>query len=275
MIEPIASAAENAASQAPRIAVFAGTTEGRELCARLSAAGIPARAFAATDYGASRVSGLPGIEPHAGRLDEAAMTEALEGAQIAVDATHPYAVEATRTIRAAAAAAGVRYVRLAREQTAHSDDDVVVASAEEAAEFLAHTEGNVLLTTGSKELHRFTVVPNFQTRVFPRVLPETEVVRHCHALGFPTSQLICMQGPFSRELNVAMLRSVHAKWMVTKDTGRAGGFEEKQAAAEEAGARVVLIARPPEQEGALALDEVAGMLEAMFEASAPTSHRQP
>lgn len=37
--------------------------------------------------------------------------------------------------------------------------------------------------------------------------------------------------------------------MVTKEAGRAGGFEEKMTAAKEAGVKVVLIGRPQEQEG--------------------------
>lgn len=44
-----------------------------------------------------------------------------------------------------------------------------------------------------------------------------------------------MQGPFAEDLNVAMMKAVHAKWMVTKESGKAGGFEEKVSAAEKAG----------------------------------------
>ena len=52
------------------VAVFAGTTEGRELCERLSACGRDARAFTATDYGEALVSDLPVRRGgHGGRLE--------------------------------------------------------------------------------------------------------------------------------------------------------------------------------------------------------------
>ena len=46
-----------------------------------------------------------------------------------------------------------------------------------------------------------------------------------------------------------MLRSIGAQYLVTKDGGAPGGFEEKEAAAKNAGARLVVIGRPPEEEG--------------------------
>ena len=43
-----------------------------------------------------------------------------------------------------------------------------------------------------------------------------------------------------------MLEQYHIRYLVTKDGGRAGGFEEKASAAREAGAELVVIGRPPE-----------------------------
>lgn len=253
---------------AGRIAVFAGTTEGRRLCERLSEAGRAADAFTATEYGAQLLDPLPGIVAHAGRLDESDMERVLGAFDVVVDATHPYAAAASDNIERACAATGVRYLRLVRPSTLddadvpETDDDapVVVASPEEAAAFLARVEGRALLTTGSKDLAAYTAVPDFATRLFPRVLPEASVVERCHELGFPASQLICMQGPFTHELNVALLHATGAAWLVTKDTGRAGGFDEKLAAARDAGARVIVIARPRAEEG-LSVDEALRALE--------------
>ena len=55
-----------------------------------------------------------------------------------------------------------------------------------------------------------------------------------------------MQGPFSMEMNLALLHQTEAAYFVTKETGRAGGFEEKAEAAETAGAVLVVIGRPEE-----------------------------
>ena len=98
-----------------RLLVFGGTTESRTLLER----GIPALCCVATDYGAKLLEGLDNVTPLVGRLDAPAM-EALfrrEGITHVIDATHPYAVEVSRNIRAACAAAGIKLLRVARPRT--------------------------------------------------------------------------------------------------------------------------------------------------------------
>ncbi len=68
-----------------------------------------------------------------------------------------------------------------------------------------------------------------------------------------------MQGPFSQELNVALLRQYHIQWMVTKASGRTGGYPEKQAAALEAGAGLVVIEKPEEETG-YSWEEICSLL---------------
>ena len=74
-------------------------------------------------------------------------------------------------------------------------------------------------------------------------------MRSCQEAGLAPDHVIAMQGPFSREMNTAMLRAVGAKYLVTKDAGGPGGFEEKAAAARDAGAVLVVVGRPPQREG--------------------------
>ena len=144
-----------------------------------------------------------------------------------------------------------------------AEEIVVVESVEAAVNFLKTTEGSIFVTTGSKELAKFTALPDYQNRVYARVLATPEVVTQCTEAGFTGPHLICMQGPFSKELNLAMLRSIGAAWMVTKEAGRAGGFEEKMTAAKEAGVKVVLIGRPQEQEG-LSIEDGVKLLAERF-----------
>ncbi|MGN8738648.1 precorrin-6A/cobalt-precorrin-6A reductase [Bilifractor sp. HCP3S3_D3] len=129
------------------------------------------------------------------------------------------------------------------------DGNIVVGSTEEAAAWLAGTEGNVLLTTGSKELRIFTSVPGYRERLFARVLSLPSVVASCADLGFQGRNLICMQGPFSEEMNIALIHQTKAKYLVTKDTGREGGFPEKESAAKACGCRMIIIRRPLEEKG--------------------------
>lgn len=126
-----------APASAPALRIFAGTTEGRLLCEWASGSGIPALAYAATEYGGELLGELPGIEVHAGRLDEADMERELSGARIVVDATHPFATLASGNIRAASLAVGARCLRLARPAEALPKGVVSVASIACAARFLS------------------------------------------------------------------------------------------------------------------------------------------
>lgn len=226
--------------------IFAGTSEGRTLCEQLSQAGLEATVCVATEYGRAVLPEMPGIAVHTGRMTAQQMADFLHDTELVVDATHPYAVEVSDNIRQACAAVSCQYIRLLRPKT-QVEGAVRVSSAAEAAEFLAGTEGAVLLTVGSKELHAFTAVPDYRERFWLRVLPAAASMEICKNLGFPAAHIIMMQGPFSEELNIALLHTSGAKWLVTKDTGAAGGLPEKLAAAQKCGCRVVMIDRPQEE----------------------------
>ena len=70
-------------------------------------------------------------------------------------------------------------------------------------------------------------------------------VRGVHAEGgIPHRNIIAMQGPFSKELNAAMIRQYGVRYLVSKDGGGPGGFPEKAAAAKETGAQLIVLRRP-------------------------------
>ena len=213
---------------------------------------VPVTACVATEYGETLLTETEYLKVHAGRMDEAAMGQFFEEqkTELVVDATHPYAAVVSENVAAACKKAGVEYLRLIRESsTSETEDAVLVDSVDEAVNFLKETEGNILATTGSKELFKYTVIPNYESRVFARVLSTAEVASACEKLGFVGRNLICMQGPFSEALNEAMLKQFDCRYLVTKETGKAGGYEEKVEAAKRAGAKLVLVGRPPEQKG--------------------------
>lgn len=254
-----------------QVIVFAGTTEGRQLSAWLAAAGVETLCSVATEYGELLVEKQPHLSVHQGRMlpEEMEQLFAEEGKPLVLDVTHPYAVAVSANIKAACEKTGCEYLRLIRPSLMNknacktAEEIVVVESVEAAVNFLKTTEGSIFVTTGSKELAKFTALPDYQNRVYARVLATPEVVTQCTEAGFTGPHLICMQGPFSKELNLAMLRSIGAAWMVTKEAGRAGGFEEKMTAAKEAGVKVVLIGRPREQAG-LSIEEGVKLLAERF-----------
>ena len=246
--------------------VFAGTTEGYALCEFLSENRISVYACAATEYGGSLLTKNDFLHVSAGRLKTEDMEELFrkETPEIVLDATHPYAAEVTKNIRTACENAAVRYQRVLRPEGEKSGQAVYVDSPEAAAEFLSGTEGNIFLTTGSKELAKFTVIPDYRERLFARVLSIPFVIQSCAELGIEGKHLIGMQGPFSTEINEAMLRQFQCSYLVTKDTGFAGGFPEKLEACQRCGVTPVIIGRPLKEEG-LSLPEARGFLAKLFD----------
>lgn len=231
------------------IFLMAGTSEGRLLAEQLVKLPLRVSVSVATAYGASLLPVAENLRIFVGKRDAHALAILLreQQADFAIDATHPYAKAASEQLRKACAAAGASYRRVGREVSAvPAPDAICVASPEEAADFLRGQGGAVLLTTGSNALAVFAPDHAKTSRYFARVLPLTQVLEKCAALGFTGRHVIAMQGPFSRAFNAALLRETGASWLVTKESGDAGGFAEKLAAAKDTGAGVLIITRPPE-----------------------------
>lgn len=225
-----------------RFVIFSGTTEGRALAQALAGRGAQLDVCVATEYGREEQGGTPGVVTHTGRMDADEMAAFVRGADLCIDATHPYAVEATENIRAACQTVGVPCRRLLRAESPLPPGSLTAPDAAGAAQRLAGTQGNILLTTGAKELAVFA--PLGGARLYARVLPLHESLAACEAAGIPHRNILAMQGPFTQELNEALLRQFAIRWLVTKDGGAAGGFAEKAAAAQAAGVRLLVIRRP-------------------------------
>ncbi|WP_050639817.1 MULTISPECIES: precorrin-6A reductase [Clostridia] len=236
------------------ILLFAGTSEGRMLAEFLGTLSAPAFVSTATEYGMECVEGIQNIQVTAGRMDEEAISGFIRENQIrfVIDATHPFARLATENIQNACKRSGAGYIRCLRDASGTGGaagsyrNMVIVNSVAEAVEFLKTREGRIFISTGSKELKLYTAIDHYKERCFARVLSTKESVEESVALGFKGSHLIAMQGPFSKELNTAMLKYTGADYFVTKESGKAGGFEEKLEAARETGVTLVVVGRPAE-----------------------------
>lgn len=242
------------------IVIFGGTSEGRKLAESFREMNVQVHICVATEYGADLLPEHSHLHVHTGRMDAVRMEEFLMGlsADYCLDATHPYAVEVTGNICQACHRQGIPYIRVIREDESMMFDGkkggmqsnglfYEAPDVEAAVEFLKETKGNVLLTTGSKELEKYTVLSDYQNRCYVRVLPTPEVIGKCKELGFEGSHIIGMQGPFSEDMNYAMIKQIHAEWLVTKCSGRAGGYQEKCEAALRANVNILAIRRPDEE----------------------------
>lgn len=231
----------------PLIWLIAGTSEGRNLIRALAGSEVDIIASVATEYGASIIEPQRNLKVLSGRMNLAAMEDFISANKpdCVIDATHPYAVVVTKTVKTACDAANCRYLRLLRPEI-ETDDCIKVESYQDAVAFLNEVQGNIFLTTGSNALDFFTKVSDYQKRITLRILPMMNSLEKAIALGYRPSNIICMQGPFSKELNTAMFGDAQASYVITKESGSAGGFEAKKEAATAAGAKLVVIKREPE-----------------------------
>ncbi len=240
------------------IVLFAGTSEGRRLALHCAAEGRQVIVCVATEYGEQVLPDDENIRVHCGRMDEQEMHDFLRQEQmqpgaghvIVIDATHPYAVLVSQTLHRVCEDCGIEYVRLMREAEMDTVNDTrvhLVDTIAQAADLAEHMDGNIFLATGSKELATFVQGISDHSRVYVRVLPSLESMELCERAGIGGKQIICMQGPFSQELNQAMYAHVGARILVTKESGQPGGFADKLQAALAQGMECIVIRRPKEQ----------------------------
>lgn len=224
--------------------IFSGTTEGRKLATELADRGADVTVCVATEYGREEQGEHPNITVLTGRKSVRGMMSILGGTALCIDATHPYAVEATNNISRAANRMRVPYVRLVREAGTIPESAVVVNNSAEAVDQLVGAEGKILLTIGTKELDYFLDLPKEQLVV--RFIPSSLNLAYVERSGIPHKNILAMEGPFSQEMNEAIIHQYDIKHLVTKNGGEVGGFPEKAAAAVNCGIELIVIKGPVE-----------------------------
>lgn len=277
------------------ILLFAGTTEGRLLAEYLIHQPVKLHVAVATDYGARLLPSAPSMSVSSHRMNETQMIDFIQGQHfdLVLDATHPYAVEVSANIANACQKTRVTYLRILRDCLPASGDYTDRSSAAEvyadtlpqAVDFLNRQSGPIFLTTGSKNLPDFMRIADAAKRLFVRILPNAEMLASCMALGLPASHIFCMQGPFSTAMNTSTIQHILSVWekehpdsnlaeaplyMVTKQSGRTGGFDEKLEAAAQSQIPVLIIGHPVEEKG-LSLTESYHWLSQWIGADTPVA----
>lgn len=253
------------------ILLLAGTADGREIAARLSSAGHRFIACTATEYGGRLLENSSAAEVISGRLDAEELVELIlnRKVQLVIDATHPYAEEATANASRACAVTAAKYIRFQRPVLAMPESPLIhpVRGYPEAADKAAElADKSIFLATGVKTLSTFvTAAGAAGKKLTVRVMPDTESLRRCLELGIEPGDIVAMQGPFSADLNKQLFIHYRADVLVTKESGTTGGTDAKLEAALALAIPVVLIKRPPVPEGALDnIDELLAII-ALYE----------
>lgn len=252
-----------------RVFIFAGTTEGRRLAEILSEKGVLCAVSVATEYGANLLPDSKNVTVFQGRLnsDEMSRLFVQDDYDFIVDATHPFATEVSKEIKKACSLTQKKYLRLARKTERGVGDEKIsyFENLSSATDWLENQEGKIFVSTGSKELQKISEKISDKSRMVVRVLPTVESLEICKKSGILQKEIIAMQGPFSEKMNEIQFSETGSKILLTKESGKNGGYFEKIEAAQKLGMKIAVIKNPENKNGsAIGMGgEILGSVEEM------------
>ncbi len=281
------------------ILLIGGTSETAPLASGIARAGYEVLVSTATAEPLA-IGNHPRISRRTGRLDEEGLVALGKerGIRAIVDAAHPYAVAAHAAAGSAARRLGIPCLAFRRPAGLTPDQDrrsgtiptdgVAPALDEDSSDspgtdadapenlvrFAAdHAEAAamafalgrpVLLTTGSRNLAPYAEAARHSgVPLAVRVLDAPESLTACRTAGITEERIIAGRGPFSMEENLAAIRRFGIGVLVTKESGRAGGFNAKLAAAHRANCQVIVIRRPEAPASGPSFDNPAALVAAL------------
>lgn len=231
-----------------KVLLLSGASEGPVLARALLDAGFAVIATVTTEEGKTHLFGAlqHTLTVLVGGFTEAHLTDFLAqgGADLVLDATHPFAVRITRLASTVCATLRVPYVRYQRPDWEPPEGTVYAASYAEAAALLPDLGARVLLTIGAKQLKHFAALHE-RLALFARILPAVASLQQALQAGFTQTSILCLRPPFSREFNRMTLREYAIDVLVTKASGVEGGVVEKVLAAHDLAITTLMIRRPP------------------------------
>lgn len=174
--------------------------------------------------------------------------------ELIIDASHPYAQNISKLVismvsfwneRAKSEKEILKYIRFERKTINYGNKNVFkFESIKGIIEFLNQFENkNILSTLGSNTLREIKEIGN-KNNLFIRILPTTSSIENAEDLGYLPKNIIAMQGPFSKNMNVAILENFKIDYLITKESGETGGELEKLEACQECNIGILAIKRP-------------------------------
>lgn len=230
------------------IALISGTSEGRKILEMLNEYTDDIFISTATEYGGELLKDYKYKVLNTTPLNIDGMMEVFTKHKVdkVIDATHPYATEVSKNLMEVCQRLSIEYIRYERESVVdkflNCDKVVLVEDYSELYERLSSIEGNILNTTGSRNLPKLLSL-GIKNRMIHRVLPSLKVMEECYDLGINLEDIVAMKGPVNYELNRAFIKNYNAKAIIMKDSGTEGGTEEKIRASLDEGIYVFVIYR--------------------------------
>jgi precorrin-6A/cobalt-precorrin-6A reductase len=240
-----------------RIMVMAGTSDAVSIIGNLAKhEGIEVIATTTTKYGGELAVNAGADEIIVGRLGVQEIVDLIivNKIDLLIDATHPFASEATINAVKAVQNSGIEYIRYERPSIKIPENDNVfeVLSFHEAGmkalEFMNDNPNTrMMYLAGVTTLIQITKLIKPEL-IVARILPAVYSIKKCLEIGIPSQNIIAMQGTFSKEFNKAIMREYAASVVITKESGETGGTHSKIAAAADLKIPIIIVKRPIIQE---------------------------
>lgn len=237
------------------ILVFGGTTEGRLAIKTLDEG--------EGKYIYSTLGNSQQVECGHGVHISGAMTESVmmdvcrdNGIRLIVDAAHPFAINLHRTIHAVAQKLGLPVIRLERSYPEINNPGIIWCDDYESA-VNAMAMANVtrlLALTGVQTIPKLRGFWEIHDTWF-RVLDRNESVEKAEKFGFPLDRLSF----YEEDDTGRLIDELNPDAIITKESGRSGGFEEKVTTALAKNVKVFVVRRPELPDSFITVDGRHGL----------------
>ena len=234
------------------IALFLGTSEGRQILGGLNEFTSDIYVSTATEYGGDILMEYDYQCLNTRPLTQKDMVELVEkhGISMIIDGSHPYASQVTDNIIATCKQKNLPYLRYERPSivdryTPHPDI-VIIEDYKDLKEKLKDIAGVIINTTGSNNIEKLETM-GLTNRMIHKVLPMKEVLAKLYYLDVPIKNIVASYGGGSKNFNKALFEEYKAQVVIMKDSGKQGKTAEKIEAALELGIKTIVIARKKKQ----------------------------
>ena len=221
------------------ILIFGGTTEGRRAAQILEEAGKPF--WYSTRSNGQDLEMVHGIRVTGGmNPDEMADFCRKNAIRLIVDAAHPFATELHHNISETAQNLNLQVIRYERQYEPHTEDICWCRDYETAIlQLKEHDIHRLLLLTGVQTINRLSGYWK-ENECWFRILDRDTSREMAIREGFPEDHLVY----YEHEDTASLIARLKPQAILTKESGKSGGFPEKIEAARKSGTPVFVVERP-------------------------------
>ena len=221
------------------ILIFGGTTEGRRAAQILEEAGKPF--WYSTRSDGQDIEMVHGIRVKGGmNPDEMADFCRKNAIRLIVDAAHPFATELHHNISETAQNLNLQVIRYERQYEPHTEDICWCKDYETAIlQLKEHGIHRLLSLTGVQTINRLSGYWK-ENECWFRILDRDTSREMAIREGFPEDHLVY----YEHEDTASLISRLKPQAILTKESGKSGGFPEKIEAARKSGTPVFVVERP-------------------------------